>query len=68
MRCHNCGTDNPDDETFCAVCGFRIIERGFREWTCWRNLSLEEKRIAKMCIAACGVLLIAVLMALTVLI
>jgi uncharacterized membrane protein YvbJ len=65
MRCHNCGADNSDDEAFCAVCGHRIIERRFRDWVHWGNLSLEGRRITKMAIAAWIVLMVAVLITLT---
>lgn len=64
MRCHNCGTDNSDDDTICAVCGRRVIERRFRDWLHWRMLSPEERKVVSMCIAACCVLLIAIVFSL----
>ncbi|MCL4515023.1 MAG: hypothetical protein M1379_05490 [Firmicutes bacterium] len=26
MRCYRCGTDNPDDEDFCVVCGAQLVD------------------------------------------
>lgn len=64
VRCYNCGTDNAEKLKFCAVCGYRLEERRFRDWMRWSTLSPDEKKVVKRFIGVCGILFVAMIIAL----